>query len=60
MKKSVTWRERAGRRHWEGRRNESRFGFAFDVVFEIELLAVKNGVGEELDPVAEEDYARTA
>ena len=34
------------------------FGFAFDVVFEIELLAVKHGVGEELDPVAEEDDAR--
>lgn len=49
---------RAGRRHWEGRRNESGFGFAFDVVFEIELLAVEHGVGEELDPVAEEDDAR--
>ena len=34
--------------------------FAFDVVFEIELLAVEHGVGEELDPVAEEDDARTA
>ena len=49
---------RAGRRHWEGIRNESGFGFAFDVVFEIELLAVEHGVGEELDPVAEEDDTR--
>ena len=58
MKMSATRRDEAGRRHWEGRRNESGFGFAFDVVFDIELLAVEHGVGEELDPVAEEDDAR--
>ena len=46
MKKSAARYNESRPQQREGRRNESGFGFAFDVVFEIELLAVEHGVGE--------------